>query len=109
MSKDQAHHAECWRDPKHHGCAVRAVERMRGSLAKISRIIAGVEPGAVHRDPYDRLRVVQEIALPFGLESRRNEVDVRRPCNECGQPRACPECGGGRSRPCECPTPEPAR
>jgi hypothetical protein len=29
---DQAHHPECWRDPKHHACAVRQVERLRDAL-----------------------------------------------------------------------------
>ena len=26
---DQTHHPECWRDPDHHACAVREVERAR--------------------------------------------------------------------------------
>ena len=29
---DQTHHPECWRDPEHHACAVREVERLRETL-----------------------------------------------------------------------------
>jgi hypothetical protein len=39
----------------------------RAALAKISRIIAGVEPGLYQPDPYKRLKLVQNIALPYGL------------------------------------------
>jgi hypothetical protein len=32
--RDQTHHAECWRDPKHRHCAEREIVRLRYLLAK---------------------------------------------------------------------------
>ena len=33
---DLTHHPECWRDPKHHACAVREVERLRGIVRGVA-------------------------------------------------------------------------
>ena len=52
---DQTHHPECWRDPAHHACAVREVERLRGAaeeplemcLCESHRLI--LRPGKLYR------------------------------------------------------------
>ena len=35
MVRPQTHHPECWRDPAHHACAVREVERLRAAMVKL--------------------------------------------------------------------------
>lgn len=49
------------------------IENMRhgSDLATVSRIIAGMEPGRFEKDPYKRLALIQEIALPYGLRAAR--------------------------------------
>lgn len=41
-----AHHVSCWRDPKHHACAVKQIERLATALGEIrtmARLNASVE------------------------------------------------------------------
>ena len=52
---DLTHHPECWRDPKHHACAVREVERLREALGELVRECEG----------HDR-SVAQIIGKPVG-------------------------------------------
>ena len=39
---DLTHHPECWRDPKHHACAVREVERLREATTRTEGILRAI-------------------------------------------------------------------
>ena len=79
---DQTHHPECWRDPKHHACAVREVERLREALEEMVRDLTDAR---MQRDGlrnllgsvYRKLRDGREVS-PSQMEALRICYDRRR-------------------------------
>ena len=54
------HHPECWRDPAHHACAVREVERLRGALEIIAHPVTPADAYAAHEIARRALERVEE-------------------------------------------------
>ena len=50
---DLTHHPECWRDPEHHACAVREVERLHEAIQRVAE--RRRRPGEGHTGWYERL------------------------------------------------------
>lgn len=38
-TRDQTHNPECWRDPRHHSCAVAEIRRLREAIRDTHRAI----------------------------------------------------------------------